>query len=308
MGMKTLYVSIVLMQCVCLSAFGQIAKIIETYSDVTVKKSASSRWQKAQPDMYLEREAEIKTGSASRCMLTFDEDLKNILTIEENSHIHIENVQPSVLYLPRGRVFSLIEDIAKIGEFKVRTPVAIAGVRGTGDSIEATKNGTTIKCFEGKIYAQLFDYYGEGLIERMVFEGLGVHIDADGQLGDMFFLDEYEYDLWNSFRGELTNSRAERGRLPRSFYEQKEKKAKPFRRKSKEPEASVAPSSKPKAEENTDKKQPSGQTFDILESEKDAFDDIDMLKEERRSDFQDDLFEKIRTDNDDDRGGSGSLN
>jgi len=303
--MRVFFLSIVLMQCACGSAFAQIAKIIEIRNEVMVKKQASSRWAKARVDTYLEREAEIKTGAASACMLAFDEQLNNILTIEENSQIRLENIRPAVLFLPRGRVFSLIEDIAKIQEFKVRTPVAIAGVRGTGDSIESAENGTTIKCFEGKAYVQLFDYYGSGLMERTVFEGLGVHIGTDGRLGEMFFLDENDYEVWHSFRGEVIDSRAERGRLPRSFYEQKSKEqreAKPFKKEeSKIAETSVGLRRYPSADGSNGKKQLFEEDLDdefgtASQPDKDIFDDMDILKQERRDDLQDNFFERLRKD------------
>jgi hypothetical protein len=305
------------MSCLSFGAFSQIAKIIEIRNEVMVKEHASSRWRKAQVDMYLEREAEIKTGAASACMLAFDEQLKNILTIDENSQIRLENLQPSVLFLPRGRVFSLIEDVAKIQEFRVRTPVAIAGVRGTGDSVASTKNGTTIKCFEGKVYAQLFDYQGNGLIERMVFEGLGVSIDVNGQLGDMFFLDERDYDGWNGFRDELTNSRAERGTLPRSFYERKsDEKVMPFKKEKPSLADALAPESQEKTDLDSagDEKQFPDDNFDMLDADtsfdKDSFGDIDQLKGEHRDDLRDNTFEQFRKDTEDNSdtgvGGQGT--
>ncbi len=61
-------------------AFTQAAKIIEVKGDVQVKKEAKSEWEKAKMDIFLDKQAEIKTGGASECTLTFDGELKNILT------------------------------------------------------------------------------------------------------------------------------------------------------------------------------------------------------------------------------------
>lgn len=307
--MRVFFLGIMLMHCFSFTAFSQQAKIIEVHNEVNVKIHGGSRWAKAKVDTYLGREAEIKTGTGAKCMLAFDEQLKNIVTIGENSQIRLENIQPSVLFLPRGRVFSLIEDIAKIQEFRVRTPVAIAGVRGTGDFIESTQNGTTIKCFEGKIYAQLFDYQGNGLIERTVFEGLGVHIDASGQLGEMFFLDEHDYDVWNNFRNELTDSRAERGTLPRSFYEQKPgEKVAPFKKEksaanstfisqSQQPQDDNRFSSQSQAERMASEEDLMDEDFDMLDTDKkfeNAFGDIEQFKEQKRDDLKDSSFEQQR--------------
>ena len=180
-------------------AFGQIAKIVDVKGDVTVRKDANVSWQKAKPDMYLANEAEIRTGTSSECTLTFDEELDNMMTIKGDSHIKMEDVGGGKIYLPKGRVFSLIEDLAKLKDFQVRTPTAIAGVKGTGE--EVIVNGTTtVNCFEGKAYAQGLDKSGKKGSKKDITKGFGIIVFVGGGLGDIFDLDRGSWADWFDFR------------------------------------------------------------------------------------------------------------
>lgn len=194
------------------SAFAQIAKIINVEGSVKVKKDAESSWQKAKPDTYLDDEAQIKTGSNSQCTLSFDEDLTNILTIKDNSHIRMEDVKKGKVFLPKGRVFSLIEDISKLEDFQIRTPTAVAGVKGTGESVQVTKFGTSVMCFEGEAYVAGIDKDGNIGPIRDILAGFGVDVTRDGIIVDIFKLVDRDWKDWEDFRGEVKNTILERVR------------------------------------------------------------------------------------------------
>lgn len=194
-------------------AVAQIAKIIEVKGSVSVRKTQRSNWQRAAVDMYLEGESEIKTEQNSHCMVSFDEELENILTIQENSHIRIESLRPGEIFLPKGRVFSLIDDLAKLDEFQVRTPVAIVGVRGTGDSVEHGDQGTLVQCFEGRVQALLLGPRGRITGRRMLMEGRGIDVDTRGRLRDEFDIPDFERHQWNQFRSRVDERRQEHGHM-----------------------------------------------------------------------------------------------
>jgi FecR protein len=202
---------------ICSQGYAQVAKIVELKGEVSVKSDRSRSWRRAKINTYLKRKDEIMTKERSMCSLAFDEGLKNILTIKENSHIRIDNLRPGEVFMPRGRVFSLIEDLVLIRSFKVRTPVAVAGVRGTGDYVEHNHKGTIVKCFEGHVYIQILDKDGYFSSERSLFEGLGLDIDPDGEVRDMFFLDNNDYREWNEFRNLLIESQIQEPEADISF-------------------------------------------------------------------------------------------
>jgi len=195
---------------VCASVFAQIAKIIDVDGTVKVRKEAKGSWQKAKPDMYLDDEAEIKTGRDSQCILSLDEDLANILTIKDNSHIRMEDVKKGKVFLPKGRVFSLIEDISKLEDFQVRTPTAVAGVRGTGESVEADKFGTSVMCFEGTAYVAGIDKAGNMTDRKDLVAGFGADVTRDGIVADIFKLADRDWKDWQGFKGNVRNTILER--------------------------------------------------------------------------------------------------
>jgi len=183
----------------CFSLYAQVAKIIDLKGTVKIKKDLNTRWEKAKVNTYLNKQDQIKTGNWAECTITFDEELKNILTIKENSNVTLEGLKPGKVYLPRGRVFSLIDDLAKIEGFQVRTPTAIIGVRGTGDSVESGIHGTKVKCFQGKVNVGGQDDQGNGTGNQDLTQGLGIGVDLAGLLSKFFDLTGGDWDDWNDF-------------------------------------------------------------------------------------------------------------
>lgn len=194
-------------------AWSQSVKIIDVSGKVTVKKDVVAQWEDAKKGMQLSTKAEIKTEDGT-CTLAFDKDSKNVLTLKENSYLKLENLLPVLLTLPRGKLLALINDIGKVKKFEVKTPVALAGVRGTGESVESNDNGTTVICFEHVIYVNGLDPAGNPVGAGKSLEGgFGVVIDPNGNIGEPFgnidmndwqnFLNFINALLGNSGDGEL---------------------------------------------------------------------------------------------------------
>lgn len=196
----------VLLFAPCLWA--QTAKIVEVKGKVQVKETPSAEWQKAKINMMLEKDAEVQTQKKSQCTLAFDEELKNILTVKENSHIKLENVSPGKVFLPEGRVFTLIESLAKAETFQVRTPTAIAGARGTGWMTGFTGGVSTALCFTDKIFTNCPDQTSG---EKDVNSGYGLEITEGCTFSNIFPIGDKEWREWDDFvedvgvlRGEIT--------------------------------------------------------------------------------------------------------
>ncbi|MCK9573404.1 MAG: FecR family protein [Candidatus Omnitrophica bacterium] len=204
---KFLFLFVLFCFSLFMSAFAQMAKIIEVKGDVQVKKAAKSAWEKARIDTFLDKQSEIKTGASSECSLSFDEELKNILTIKENSEVKIENLKPAGISLPQGRVFSLIDDIAKVEKFEIRTPTAIAGVRGTGESVEFSSNCANVKCFENNVYVQGLGSQGNSTGQQGVSGGFGVQVCEGGTFGKQFTLSGEDLSQWEEFLGNVDGLR-----------------------------------------------------------------------------------------------------
>ncbi len=184
-----------------LTAWSQVAKIIDVHGSVELKQNDTTEWIKAKPQMYLEETAKIKTGDDSSCIITFDEKLKNVIAIQGNTQIELEKIKPVKLFMPKGRIFSIIEDLAGLDEFIIRTPTAIAGVRGTGEYIEFNGIESIIKCFEGKIEVYSLNKRGRKLRKKILKESYATRISDSRRIKKPFKLTIKEYEEWHNFKG-----------------------------------------------------------------------------------------------------------
>lgn len=205
------FLNLLLMSCLvlmfCVSVFAQGATIIDVKGKVTLKRDATKAWEKAKRGMELGPNAELKTAKKSECVIAFDKALKNVMTIRQNSSLKLEKVLPVSVSLPQGKVFALIENLESIEDFRIKTPTAIAGVRGTGESVRSGNDGTQVLCFEGGILVQGLDNRGNPTGERDLSGGLGVSIGLDGNLGDTFEVPRSDLAQWSDVRGNIEGAR-----------------------------------------------------------------------------------------------------
>ncbi len=181
-------------------AFAQVAKIVDVGGKVTVKTDASADWKKAKVNMVLNKDAELETKENSYCTLAFDEEQKNIVTLKQNSRIRIDSIKPGAVFLPQGRVFSLIKNLSKSEKFEVRTPTAVAGARGTGWITEYKGACVSEKCLDDVTYVQGLDPQGNITGEANLPQGNGMDV-CGGQLGSRYALGDNDYQEWNDFTG-----------------------------------------------------------------------------------------------------------
>ncbi|OIO35934.1 MAG: hypothetical protein AUJ74_04410 [Candidatus Omnitrophica bacterium CG1_02_44_16] len=166
--------------------FAQTAKVIDVQGQVLVKEeAASSAWGKAKINMFLKKDAEIQTKAGARCTLAFDEEQKNILTVQENTIIKLENIKPGNIFLPEGRVFSLIKNLSKAEKFQIRTPTAIAGARGTIWATGFQGGLTNVACFSETAFVDGVDASGNVTGEQDLPCGFSVGVGEGGVFGDI---------------------------------------------------------------------------------------------------------------------------
>lgn len=102
----------------------------------------------------------LKTGTSGQAIMKWNRG--HAVKIYENVSVKMEkllitgNVEESMLDISRGKVFAKVNRLmSKKSEFSVKTPVAIAAVRGTGFYLEVdAKGGTTIIMQEGSLDIQ----------------------------------------------------------------------------------------------------------------------------------------------------------
>jgi outer membrane protein assembly factor BamB len=132
-----------------------IASIVFVLGDVAVEKSGTSI--KASLNSIVEKGAVVKTLKGSQCNILIQPD--SYILVKENSSFSIESmVQESNgtsntdVKLNVGKIAINPGKLLKGSEFKVRTPTAVAAVRGTKFTVSSEEGkGVQISVIEGKV-------------------------------------------------------------------------------------------------------------------------------------------------------------
>lgn len=185
-------------------SFAQEIKIIEIQGVVLVRSREISSWRKASLGEVLSKDYEVLTKRRSKCTISLDQKIDNVITVEEHSHIVIADMLGRTIELSKGRVFSLIGNAKKTESFQIKTPTAVAGARGTGWMVGFITS-TLAKCFQGTIYVAGLDEQGNRMPEQDIGQGSGIEVLIGGVFGDLFDLDNEDRETWNDFRGSLVD-------------------------------------------------------------------------------------------------------
>lgn len=181
-------------------ALAQDATIVDLKGKVFIRENTHSAWQTATIEMRISQNATIATEADSSCTLAFDEKKKNILKIDENTEVTVKSILPGRVFLPEGRVFSLIKDLDEIEKFEVQTPTAVSGARGTGWLTEVTNGKTKISCFNDAIFVNSLDPNGAVTGQITITEGSGVKVEDQPVSQDAVKeLDEENVHQWHGF-------------------------------------------------------------------------------------------------------------
>jgi hypothetical protein len=73
----------------------------------------------------------VETAEVSSVDLAFDKEWKNVTRVESDSRMKVGRVFPTLLELNEGGVFAKLKSLPKDSSFEVKTPTAVASVRGT---------------------------------------------------------------------------------------------------------------------------------------------------------------------------------
>jgi len=92
----------------------------------------------------------VKTGAASSCGIIFDE--KNLMHVDENTEAYIDlAADVRSVELKRGMLASALRKLSRVSSrdadtFRVKSPTAVAGVRGTVFLVRVEEDAKTYMC------------------------------------------------------------------------------------------------------------------------------------------------------------------
>ncbi|MBD3296035.1 MAG: hypothetical protein GF392_01550, partial [Candidatus Omnitrophica bacterium] len=74
----------------------------------------------------------VKTGKASSAVISFDREKKNLVKVDELTSVVLNPTDDDRLELVDGEIFATLKGLKKAEAFRVKTPSATCGARGTG--------------------------------------------------------------------------------------------------------------------------------------------------------------------------------
>ena len=158
------------------------AVISDLEGDVFVKKVNDAELNIAEIDMELADGDIIITKKGGKAEIVFDEN-NSMITLLENTQLvltKMENTraeQNTFIELIAGGIVNIINKTTGIKKtFEVKTPFAVAAVKGTQFGVEALEKESNFGVFEGEVAVNGIDASGNPLEETFVTENNECHI------------------------------------------------------------------------------------------------------------------------------------
>jgi hypothetical protein len=150
---------------------------------VEVQPAGTGSWKKAKPDTSLDTSDHVRTGSRSIARVRLQDGTKVLLL--QNSHAEVENLSSveKTIKLVKGRIRAIVAKIKGGNNFKIKTPVGVASVRGTDFEVEISEDGQQmmVDVKEGEVgVARL----GELASEVILNAGDRIQFGAEGEMGN----------------------------------------------------------------------------------------------------------------------------
>ncbi|MBF0477920.1 MAG: FecR domain-containing protein [Candidatus Omnitrophica bacterium] len=159
--------------------------------------------------MLLNGQDKILTGEGSFVEVAYDDNFKDVVRIEANSKVVFESARiekQTTLFMDRGEMKLKLDKLEKGSTFKVRTPVAIAGVRGTAFGMKFQGDQVVITDFESKIFVKgLNDNFVEMKDELLLNDGWKVRVAQFEKPSRVERMTDDEHLLWQSWLNEINS-------------------------------------------------------------------------------------------------------
>lgn len=180
-GKVVVFAAVCLLFCACARAADTGVRVDKVVGKVEARAGAGEPWRAAKSGDRLSAGAAVRTGKDSSCVIKWG--VGNAVKVSPLSDIDLESIDLKSkgmgMSLKLGRASAHIEKMDAGGSFTVRTPAAIAGVRGTDFFAEVGDNGGTVfGVAEGEIFVTVGD------IEIPLSQDYMVEIPAEGGAGE----------------------------------------------------------------------------------------------------------------------------
>ncbi len=141
----------------------------------------------------------IKTGPESFAVIQIGDDI--LARIQPDSSVEIKTLfdqENTEIFLEKGQIISVVKKISKENSYNIKTPTALAAVRGTQYSISFYKGRSVLAVKEGKVQLSAIDSKEKNK-ELMVETGNTVIISADMAKRPINDFESLEIDKMKNF-------------------------------------------------------------------------------------------------------------
>lgn len=155
----------------------------------------------------LNAQDKITTGSNAFVEVAYDDKHRDVLRIGSESRVVLESAvieKKTNIFMDKGEIILKLQDLGKGSTFKVRTPVAIAGVRGTSFGIRLVENRAVITDYESKIFVKgLTKDFLEMEEELLLSDGWKVQVTRFEKPSQVERITSQEYAAWQDWLEEI---------------------------------------------------------------------------------------------------------
>ncbi len=135
-------------------------EVLDVEGTVTMTR-ASEEPRSLQEGDLLQADDAVSVAADSYVDISYDKDWSNVTRVEESSKIVIRSIAPTTIDLEEGGVYAKLKALPKDSTFEVKTPTAIASVRGTEYRTTVVGGETEIyNVSDSNVYVYSFDTQG----------------------------------------------------------------------------------------------------------------------------------------------------
>jgi len=163
------------------------AAITDMEGDVQVKKAGQAEFIDADVDMELQVGDMIVTKDKSEAEVVFDDD-NSVIKLEPNTTVILRKIEKtkvsrsSLIEMTLGKIITMMKhDDGLEKSFEVKTPSAIAAVKGTEFAVEALAGESYVGVFDGEVKVSAYDLNGEKLHDVPVKKEKGMTVKLNSR-------------------------------------------------------------------------------------------------------------------------------
>jgi hypothetical protein len=195
-------------------------KVISFAGDVKIMLPDRTGSAECREGMSLKKGTRVMTGRESFLRIGFDRREDNIVVIESGSDVIIKLDGDEKIELVSGEIFALLNGLKRGETFRVRTPCAVCGARGTGWKTSTGNNTTEVTVFDDRTFVRGVNKDGSAMEEEVwVYEGFMRKINKFQKPGKM-------EKIPDEMLSKLKKRSAESGKKKKSANKDKKKKKK----------------------------------------------------------------------------------